>query len=674
MKIAFNFYLIAIVLLVASCGLEKKAEKSFELARYQESIELYNKILAKNESNGNANYYVAESYRLSNRINKAEDYYVKAMDNGIKNDSIMLNYAFAQKAQGKYDEARSTIEKYLKTAKNEKHVNRANEEFDNLDKISELKDKRNYYRVKNMKGLNSEHPEYAPVYNDGQLFFTSNRGNSKIYMGTGTPFTNIYQVKTKGAKVDASTIKALPDVINNNDINEGAMTFSPDGKTMVFSRGNSGKLKGTKDVSLYITRNRNGKWTEPRMLNICKEKGVENEYWDSTPAFSGDGKTLYFASNRKRDDSYGGTDLYSARMNARGRFYKVKNLGPEINTSGNEMFPYISDDGHLYFSSDGLPGFGGLDLYVARRVNGKTQIEDLGQPMNSVADDFGIYLFKADRGFFTSNREGGMGDDDIYTFVNEDPDLKVVNYFLEGVTMTHDDEGGLKILPNVEVQLQDYKGELIDETTTREDGKFVFRVYEHEHYNLVGQKTSGKDQYLVTREKFTTVGKAADRDTLTKLVTEIRYDTTLVLEKIERDKIFVMENIYYDLDKYDIRDDAALELDKLVTILLDNPDLKIELSSHTDSRDTEEYNLRLSQKRAESAVEYIVSQGIPRENLVARGYGESVLIIKDAQTEEEHQTNRRTEFKILELGSKKITTEEAEDKYFDGEEDEEDGN
>ncbi|MCG8390977.1 MAG: OmpA family protein, partial [Cytophagales bacterium] len=644
MKTTVKFSLILLLgLSAASCNLEKKAFKSFEVAEYQYVISLYEKVLKKDPEDAEANYFIAESYRLSNRLHQALPYYQKAIANGMENDSIGLFYAFALKVQGNYDEAEKQLDKFLKESENEKYLARAEEEFNNLDFLEELKTKKNYFKVKNLEAVNSGAAEYSPVYNDGKLFFTSSRGDNKIYLGSGTPFTNIYSADTRGARVKSESIRALNEVINSPITNEGSVTFSPDGKTMVFAKGNSGKRKGTAEVNLYITRNRNGVWTEPRMLNINNPG-----YWDSSPAFSRNGKTLYFASNRP--GGYGGTDIYSARQNARGRFFKVKNLGPEINTSGNEMFPYISDDGHMYFSSDGHPGFGALDLFVARRVNGQITLENLGEPVNSNADDFGIHLFKADRGFFTSNREGGKGDDDIYTFVNEDPDLKVVNYFLEGVTMTPGNNGNLSILPNVRVELRDYKGEVLDETTTRDDGKFLFRVYEHEHYNLIGEKVGGNDQYLVTREQFTTVGKAVDRTTLTKLVTDIKFDTLLVLEKIEKDKIFVLDNIYYDLDKSDIREDAAIELDKLVVILNDNPELKIELSSHTDDRQTDAYNLNLSERRAKSAVKYIISQGVSGDRLVARGYGESKLLIPNAKTEEEHQVNRRTEFKILEIG------------------------
>jgi outer membrane protein OmpA-like peptidoglycan-associated protein len=443
---------------------------------------------------------------------------------------------------------------------------------------------------------------------------------------------------------------------------------------MVFAKGNSEKKKGGgADVDLYISRYRNNVWSEPIPININTQfkneadPDAKNYSWDSTPAFSQDGRTLYFASNRK--GGYGGTDLYSAQMDSRGRFTRVRNLGPEINTPGDELFPYIAEDAKLYFASDAHPGYGGLDLFVVKRANGKTQIENLGQPMNSSDDDFGIFLFKPDRGFFASNRSGGKGDDDIYTFVNEDPNLKVVNYYLQGVAYTEDKDQNRQILPNAKVSLLDAKGDLMQDYTTGNDGKFLFRVYENEDYNLVGET----DGYLIKRQNYTMKGKSVDPNSLKELITTITLDTLIVLDRIELNKIFVLDNIYYNYNKSDIRPDAAKELDKLVQLLVDNPEIKIELGSHTDSVDTDDYNQRLSQRRAESAVAYIVQHGIAPDRLVAKGYGESKPIARNTNPDGTdnpvgRQKNRRTEFKILEVSSrtKPIQDEEVdeEDKYF----------
>jgi outer membrane protein OmpA-like peptidoglycan-associated protein/tetratricopeptide (TPR) repeat protein len=657
--------LVVMSLLISSCSVSKKASKAFENGEFQESITQYENILNKNPDDPEANFYMAEAYRLSNRASEAIPYYQKAIDNKLENDSLGFFYAYALKSSGDYDQAGKQLDRFIASTSNELYLKRANDELQNLNYLEEVKSKKNFFRVKNMDKINTSGAEYSPVYEDGLLYFTSNRGNSKIYKATGTPFSNIYTAATKGAKIDSTTIKSVSDIINDNNVNDGSVSFSPDGKTMVFAKANSGKKKGTYDVNLYSSRLRNGTWTEPKQLNINKLNS-----FDSSPAFSRDGKMLYFASNRP--GGLGGTDIYSARKSARGRYSKVKNLGSTINTAGNEMFPYISDDGHMYFSSDGHPGFGGLDLFYAKRSNGKTTIENLGMPVNSNADDFGMYLFKPDRGFFTSNRQGGHGDDDIYTFVNEDPDLKIVNYFLRGISMTHNDQDSLVILPKTKVEILDFNGEILGDVVTGDDGKFLFRVYEHEHYQLIGEHAAGNTQYLKTRVDFTTFGKSIPQEELTKLVTNVHFDTLMVLEKIEMNKTFVLENIYYDLDKWDIRPDAEEELDKLVQILVDNPDIKIELSSHTDDRAPDAYNMTLSDKRANSAVRYIISQGIDKDRMTAKGYGESELIIQSAQTEEQHQVNRRTEFKILELGQKpneEKTEEEStddEDRFFDG--------
>ncbi len=650
------------MLLAVSCSTEKKATKAFRNGEYQSAIDLFKK--SKPREAGKANYFVAESYRLSNRIKDAEQYYEKAGGRGIDKDSIQFYYAQSLKANAKYDEARKELDELQNRTTNEKLKDRARAEIDGLLYLSNLKQRPSFYRIKNLELLNSPASEYAPAYLNNELYYTSSRGNGRIYPATGTPFTNLYKVASRGANVDVATVTQLPPNINTENVNNGCVAFSPDGKIMVFAKGNSGKRKGGEDVDLYLTRFRNGVWSEPLVIT-----GSVNspKFWDSTPAFSPDGRTLYFSSNR--DGGYGGTDIYAAQMDSRGRFSRIRNLGPEINTAGNEMFPYVAEDAKLYFASDAHPGFGGLDLFVVKRASGKTSIENLSEPVNSTGDDFGIFLVRPDRGFFTSNREGGKGDDDVYTFVNEDPDLRVVNYYLAGVTYTPDKEGKLQILPSTKVSLVDANNNIMQDYVTGTDGKFLFRVYENEDYNLIGEL----DGYLIKRQEYTTKGKSVDPQTLKELITNITLDTIVVLDKIELNKIFVLENIYYNFNKYDIRSDAALELDKLVQLLVDNPEIKIELSSHTDSVDTDDYNIWLSQKRAESAVEYIVRHGISPDRLVAKGYGESKPIARNSNPNGSdnpigRQRNRRTEFKILEVNAmpKPIEDQEEfdEDKYF----------
>jgi outer membrane protein OmpA-like peptidoglycan-associated protein len=652
-----------------SCGIEKKANKAFVLGKYQNSIDLYKKVAGKNQSNGKANYFIAESYRLSNRPKEAEAYYAKAGGKGIDSDSVQFYYAQSLKANSKYTEARQQLGELIKSSSNTALTDRAKAEMDGLAYLEKLNETESYYKVKNLELINTPSSEYSPVFLNNELYFTSSRGSDKIYEATGTPYTDIYKVASRGAIVDVTTVAALPQGINTSSINDGCITFSPDGKTMVFAKGNTAKRKSTDDVDLYISRFRNGVWSEPVMINI-NEPGS----WDSTPAFSPDGRTLYFSSNRKsrgrNQISYGGTDIYSAQMDTRGRFSRVRNLGPEVNTAGNELFPYVAEDAKLYFASDGHPGYGGLDLFVVKRAEGKTVIQNLAQPMNSSGDDFGIFLFRPDRGFFTSNREGGKGDDDIYTFVNEDPNLKVINYYLQGITYTQDKDGKLQILPNTRVNLLDGKGEIMQDYVTGDDGKFLFRVYENEDYTMVGET----DGYLVKRQPYTTKGRTVDPSTLKDLITNITLDTLIVLDKIEINKTFVLDNIYYNFNRAEIREDAAKELDKLVQLLIDNPEIKIELGSHTDSVDTDAFNILLSQRRAESAVTYIVQNGIAPDRIVAKGYGESRPIARNTNPDgtdnpDGRQKNRRTEFKILEVGviPKSLDSDEPiddEDKYF----------
>ncbi|WHZ07462.1 MAG: Outer membrane lipoprotein omp16 precursor [Cytophagales bacterium] len=654
------FSLIGLVLLlILSCSPEKKAEKSFQFAKYEKAIAYYKGVLAKQPNNFKANYFVAESYRLSNRIKEAEPFYAKAKGRGSKKDSIGLYYAKSLQANGKYEEAKKELEEVVSNTENDELKTRVQKELQGLEVLSSLQ-KKDYYRVKNLETLNTPFAEYGPAYSNSELFFASSRANTRIYEASGTPFTDIYQVDTKGANIDVNTLKSLPEgIINMFGVNTGSITFSADGKLMIFARGNTGKKKGGKDVDLYLSRFRNGAWTAGTPININTP-----DYWESTPSLSPDGRTLYFSSNRK--GGYGGLDIYSAQMDSRGRFGKVRNLGPDINTAGDELFPYMADNGKLYFSSDGHPGYGMLDLFVVNRVNGKTQITNLGPTMNSTSDDFGLYLFKPDRGFFTSNREGGKGDDDIYTFVNDDPNLKVVNYYLQGITYSLRKDSNREILPDTKVSLLGPEGDVMQDYTTGNDGKFLFRVYENERYFLLGER----DGYLTKRQSFTTLGKSVSPETLKELVTNITFDTLMVLDKKVKNVSFVLNNIYFGYDSADIRPAAARELNKLAQLLEDNPEIKIEMGSHTDSIASDVYNLELSQRRAQSTVNYLIRRGIDPKRLTAKGYGERVPIARNTNPDGTdnpagRQKNRRTEFRILEIGpTVKKTDEFDEDKYF----------
>ncbi len=632
--IRFFLLLLVTVSLLSSCVLNR-AEKSYEKKEFNKAIELYKR--AATPDNAEINYKIAEAYRKSNRLSESVTYYNAAIKAGYDNPEAHVNFARALKSIEQYDEARKSLNTVLETSVSDSLKKVASYELTNLESLSKVKSRPNYYRIKNLDGLNTRFAEYSPAYKDGVLYFTSNRDSRNIYVVTGSPFTDIYRANARGANVDQSSIMPLDNIINYDDVNEGSMAISPDGSSIIFAKGNSGKASGYSEVNLFFTRYRNGQWTEPRPLSIN-----DADSWDSTPALSPEGTTLYFSSNRP--GGYGGADIYSAQLDRRGRWVDVRNLGPIINTPGEEVFPFVSQSGKLYFSSNGHPGFGNLDLYVATREYGNITVENLGEPMNSSSDDFALYEFDLTRGFFASNRPGGEGDDDVYTYVNEDPDLKIVNYYLTGVTVTHDDGGEKIILPNTKVSLISTEtNEILDEAFTNEDGAFQFRVYPEEEYNLIGEKTD----YFTSRKKFSTIDKSIDKNELKDFITNVTFNTEVVMERIVIEKPIVLENIYYDLDKASIREDAALVLDSLVTIMNDNPEIYVELGSHTDVRADDAYNMDLSFRRARAAVQYMINNGIDAGRITAKGYGESVLVVENATTEEEHQRNRRTEFKVL---------------------------
>jgi outer membrane protein OmpA-like peptidoglycan-associated protein/tetratricopeptide (TPR) repeat protein len=662
MKVIRLFFPLLIVLVLASCSADKKMTKAFKQGKYQKVINYYTDVLQKQPNNGRANFMVAESFRKSNRIKLAETFYAKASGPGVNDDSVRLYYAKALQANAKYDEAKTQLSELEASAETPAMKKRATRELMGLSGLEKLNEKESYYKIKNLEAINTPFAEYSPNHMNGELYFTSSRANSRIYEASGTPFTDLYKAETKGANVDVNTIKALPDLINDSNINEGSITFTPDGRTMVFAKGNTGKRKGADDVDLYISRFRNGQWAEPTPININTLK-----YWESCPALSPDGKTLYFASNRP--GGFGGNDIWTAQMDSRGRFGRVRNMGAEINTAGDDMFPYVAENGKLYFSSDGHPGYGSLDLFVVNRANGKTVIDNLGRPVNSTSDDFGLYLFKPDRGFFTSNRDGGKGDDDIYTFINEDPNLRVVNYYLQGITYTTKADSSREILPETKVSLLDETGNVMQDFVTGNDGKFLFRIYENENYTLIGET----DGYIATRQHYTTNGKSIPLETLKELVTNITLDTLMVLDKKSTAIGYRLKNVYFKLDEWKIEPEAAIELDKLVEILNDNPDISlIELSSHTDSIASRDYNITLSQKRAESTVDYLNKKGIAKSRMVAKGYGEDRPVARNTNpdgtdNEDGRARNRRTEFRILQMGpiqDKKPDDEFDEDKFF----------
>jgi outer membrane protein OmpA-like peptidoglycan-associated protein len=420
----------------------------------------------------------------------------------------------------------------------------------------------------------------------------------------------------------------------NGQYHDGPATFNSKGDTMYFTRNNYTKKKvqkSTEDVvDLKIMRavKKDSTWTD-----LTEFEYNSKDYSTGHPALNADGSKMYFVSDMP--GGLGGTDIYVVeRMN--NTWSKPVNLGPNINTPYNEMFPMIWKDSILYFSSEGHYNMGGLDVFSSRKEqNSWTEARNMGYPLNTSYDDFGVAMNDSGTaGILSSNRNAkNTMQDNLYTFAIND-----LRFTLEGIAV---DKTTQEPVAGVIVELMNTITNKKEVVTTGPDGKFFFKLNPETSYTVVGTK----DGYFTNTEPVTTVGKLRSESMYVKLKLE--------LDRIIVDKPIVLKNIYYDLDKWDIRPDAAVELDNLVQILHENPTISIELGSHTDSRADDKYNMTLSQKRADAAVNYIVSKGISQARITAKGYGETQLVNKCANkvacSEEEHQANRRTEFKVISI-------------------------
>lgn len=653
-------FLIAIVGIVSSCNYDarlfRKAKQNFELGEYEWTIREVKPLAQRYFRAAETNYFVAESYRLSNRIQFATPFYLIAKEKGYEDKNINLNLAYAAKANGKYADAKKYLKEFIDSKPSRELVVKAEIELDNLPAVEEYNKKPSPVKIQGLVG-NTNQAEFGPIKMGDDLILTSSK-KPLIYKNNGLPFLGLYKAHLKKPGEIEKLELFSPNLLDAN-ANEGTPAFSKEGNLMVFARGNSGKSKDpSPDVDLYISTKRDGNWSTPERLAISDSIG-----WDGSPAFSRDGKTLYFSSNRR--GGKGGLDLYRAPMDNSGRFGRPINLGSTINTRGNEIFPYVSEDGKLYFSSDGHPSLGGLDIFVASRSGDEIQIEHLGIPVNSVGDDFGLFLSDVTQGYFSSNRVGGKGDDDIYYFestgsedrwwsneitITESPEpVKVALYHLRTQILNARN----KPIANAKVGIK-RNGEIQPVMFT--DAKGYVEIIDLNPADQISFNAS-KEKFLTKRSEFLMDGRDIPKQLLKKELTDTTFDHKIILGQAEVGEeigaLFDVNPIYYDLDKSTIRPDAAVELDKIVQVLKDNPDISIELGSHTDARASASYNMKLSQRRAESAVKYIIEHGIEAARIKAKGYGETQLINGCSDgvdcSEEAHQENRRTEFKITDL-------------------------
>lgn len=500
--------------------------------------------------------------------------------------------------------------------------------------------------LKNL-AINTKYSDFSPMFLDSnQVVFASAKDSSFLstrrYKWNNQPYLDLYVAKINEEDEDLKDAIKFSKKINTK-YHEASVTFSPDNKTMYFTRNNYSKKlkrdkKGMNHLKIYRSIKSNGEWAEAQEVSFNSD-----DYSTGHPALSPDGKKLYFVSDMP--GSMGKTDIFVVDVLEDGSFSEPKNLGKEINTEQREMFPFFNGD-KLYFSSDGHVGLGGLDIYesVYDEEEGFQEVKNLGKPINSNKDDFSyIVNDENQQGFFASNREGGKGDDDIYSFkrltIEEVP---VYENAIAGV-VTELSTGD--VMPRALVELLDENGIKLMEMETEEDGSFVFEDLEgNTKYTI----NTVKDQYVNNEIQVSTL----ENETVEVDVAMKRLEEMIALE--DGIKKIKTDMIHFDFDKSYIRTDAAKELDKLVSVMKEYPGMVIKIESHTDSRGSRVYNEYLSDKRAKSTRDYIISQGIDADRIVsATGYGESRLINEcDGTvrcTEEMHYLNRRSEFIIVKM-------------------------
>ncbi len=659
MKKSLKYFLLslAVAALYSSCLITQQAKTGdmlFQEKKYSEAADLLKTEFAKEQDpavRGKKAFTIGECYRYSGQPLDAEQWYKTASELGDDSRAKYL-YALMLKQNEKYEEAVKAFNDYLKESPFDEE---ARSEVEACNAAIQWKKADSKTTVTNVDALNSQAFDYAPApYGKNGIVFTSDRADatgSETYGWTGQKFSDLYiSYKDAGGKYGAPT--PFSEKINS-PFNEGAACFSKDFTECYFTR--CGSLLTTNDYCHIFYSYRNGdEWSDPAEILIFSDSCNVSQ-----PFLSADGKELYVSSDV--DGGYGGKDLYVLTKNSDGAWSNAQNLGPNINTSGDEVFPQISADGKLLFASNGQEGMGGLDIFSASKLNKQwNSVQNLRSPINSGADDFGLVYEKVkpedhykikSQGYFISDRPGGKGKDDVYFFVEGKIKVFLVKGSVTEKKFAEDGNPnsnvvGFSSMPASEVTLValDEKGNPIpnSQRTTRSDakGRFQFLAETDKTYKVSASK---QDYFTKSETTNTNDFQKQDKDTVVATV-------QLVLDKIFKNIQVNISNIYYDYNKANIRPDAAKVLDTLVTVLKENTNVKVEIGSHTDSRGNDAYNMRLSVARAQSVVKYLVDHGIDAANLSAKGYGETQPTNKCLNgvkcTEEEYQANRRTTFKV----------------------------
>ena len=624
----------------------QKANDMYKNYAYVDAIKIYEKIAEKGyvnqemlESLGNSYYYNAEymnALRWYEQLFEEGKYDVKA--------EYYYRYAQALKSVGRYDESDKMMNKFAElTGNTDTRAVLFEENQDYQEVINSNSGRLELHPV----SINTEFSEYGTaLYGDKLVFTAANSGKTSkggVSQWTGESYYDLY---TADRDQQALSNKKFFSTTINTPFNESTAVFTKDGNTMYFTRNNYVNRKIGTNVEntillkiLRATKDSNGHWG-----NVVEVPFNSDNYNVAHPALSPDEKFLYFASDM--DGTLGESDIFRVEILGDNQYGTPENLGDIINTSGRESFPFVSKNNILYYSSDGIPGLGGLDIFAVKFYENGTVSKpiNIGMPGNSADDDF-CFVMDSDTkvGFLSSNRPGGKGRDDIYSFYEEKPLVFDCEKMIKGVLK--DSEKNDVIADGV-IVLSDKTMKEVARQKTKEDGSFAF------------DKVDCKDLYYYLRAE---IGDYVTTEVKVDLNVEgdVFYEFMIKPREIAIDKdvdlakVLNIKEIYFDFDKSDIRPDAAVELAKIVEVMRENPKMKIDIRSHTDSRASDEYNLRLSERRAKATLEWMVKQGIERKRLTAKGYGETQLVNGCSNgvpcTEEEHQANRRSEFIIISM-------------------------
>lgn len=637
MKLNFT-YLILFFVCQLSIAQTKVADNFFRDFNYDNAAELYKEALKKEDSTEHILSRLGDCYFNISKVKEAAFWYKKAIDKYPNiNSDYVYKYIQTLRAQKKYEEAIEFVKIFNKNNKKDRRIKDI-EKF-NLDTYSELSStEKVYVEIENLP-LNTKYSDFGSFEKDNKLYFYSTwvkdsiTNEKELYELNNEPYLNIFEseITIENNKKVFSNAAKLNSEINTKNDHEGLVTITNDGNTMYFTRNNVNKKEkrrynksGSSNLKLYKATKVDDTWT-----NI-EELPFNNENFDFTaPTLTPDNKTLIFSSNM--DTGYGQTDLYKVAINDDGTFGEPINLGPKINTEGNEKFPFVAKDSTLYFSSDANINLGLLDIFESNILKTNTDIEvkNIGAPFNSSFDDFCYFIdTETNTGYFSSNREGGQGGDDIYAFGK----LKC-EQIVKGLIR---DELTNELLSKATVSLINIDGKILERYQTKEDGYYEFKIDCEKTYTILAEKPI----YRPDKIEFET-----------SAINQEETEIDLSLKPLIIDNEIVINPIFFDFDKSNIRPDAAYELENIVAVMREHPKMVIKIESHTDSRGNDNYNMKLSDRRAKSTRDYLFSRGIAKDRIQsAIGYGESQILNRCKNgvkcTDEEHEENRRSKFII----------------------------